>query len=262
MVRKSKVAIIFLALSLFASGQLWGGVSDDIAPCVIFLIRHIPGDREPRFGSGFLLRKGEAPFIVTAGHVAIALGEDFQIVMPGADGRPVTARMQNTKWHVSTSSDVALARIKAINPRHIKVLIKRCLPENFLTARPLPPSRDISLTVMGYPLGLGAKDFVSPISIETRAASGFITLPRFDNMRKATFILLQDPSIGGLSGGPVFDTGKGYFEGGSMTVRSGVSVVGLVHGVISDKTGGKFAAVVPSTEISALLQLQVAPSQE
>jgi hypothetical protein len=44
-----------------------------------------------------------------------------------------------------------------------------------------------------------------------------------------------------------------------MTVRQGVSLVGLIHGVISDKTGGKFAAVVPSTEIAPLLEFSVPP---
>ena len=108
---------------------------------------------------------------------------------------------------------------------------------------------------MGYPLGLGATGYVSPLSIETKAASGFITLNRSDNGNPATFILLQDPSIGGLSGGPVFDTGKNFFPGGrQMTVREGISVVGIIHGVISDKSGGKFAAVVPATEIVKLFE--------
>lgn len=44
-----------------------------------------------------------------------------------------------------------------------------------------------------------------------------------------------------------------------MTVRQGVSLVGFIHGVISDKTGGKFAAVVPSTEIAPLLEFSVPP---
>jgi hypothetical protein len=106
---------------------------------------------------------------------------------------------------------------------------------------------------MGYPLGLGATGYVSPLSLETRAASGFITMSRFDNGKLADFILLQDPSIGGLSGGPVFDLGKSYLTGErKMISRQGWTLVGLVHGVISDQSGGKFTAVVPSTFIAPL----------
>lgn len=105
---------------------------------------------------------------------------------------------------------------------------------------------------MGYPLGLGSKGYVSPLTLETRAASGFITLKRFDNHKDATFILLQSPSVSGLSGGPVFDVGRPLIEGGTVSPREGISLVGLVSGVIWDKTGGKFAMIVPATEISKL----------
>jgi len=107
---------------------------------------------------------------------------------------------------------------------------------------------------MGYPLGIGAGGYVSPLSLETKAASGFVTMPRFDTKQPAIFILLQNPSVGGLSGGPVFDTGMGHFgPGGQMIVRRGVSIVGLMHGEITDEGVGKLAAVVPASEIALLL---------
>lgn len=229
------------------------GVTDGLAPCVIFLIQDVQVD--PKAGTGFLVRSEEKTFLVTASHVAKAVGSKCKLVMSGADGKAIIVMASDLRWISSDSADVALVWINQNEANLHKMLLERSVPLHLLSGRPLPPSRDVPLTVLGYPLGLGATGYVSPLSLETKAASGFITLPRFDNRKLATFILLQDPSIGGLSGGPVFDTGKSYFAGGrKMTIREGASVVGLIHGVISDKTGGKFAAVVPATEIVNLIQ--------
>jgi hypothetical protein len=249
-----QLTFLFLSTVTGLAQTVPQSITDGLAPCVIFLMQDVQPGKDAS-GTGFLVRADEKVFLVTAGHVARKLGPKFKIVMPGADGKAITAIASSIKWIESDSADVALVPIHQDEANLHKMLLNRSMPIHFLSGRPLPPSRDVPLTVMGYPLGLGSTGYVSPLSLETRAASGFITLPRFDNQKLATFILLQDPSIGGLSGGPVFDTGKSYFAGGrQLTVREGVSVVGLIHGVISDKTGGKFAAVVPATEIINLIR--------
>lgn len=231
------------------------GVTDKLAPCVLFLIQDVPPGQNAKFGSGFFVRKDNTSYIVTTGHVSKAIGNNFKIIMPTNDGKADKSKILNADWIESKVADVAIAKVISEDPQFEYIVANRSFDYSYLSARPLPPSRDITLTVMGYPLGLGASGYVSPLSIETRAASGYITLNRFDTNMPATFILLQDPSIGGLSGGPVFDTGKMFFGGDrTMTVRSGISIVGIVHGVISDETGGKFSAVVPSTEIVKLLE--------
>jgi len=245
-------ACVFL-ISVFAVSLSNAGVTDDLAPCVVYLQQDVPEGQDANIGSGFLVRSGNAAYLVTAAHVARAVGKRIRIVMPGADGKPVRASLVGAAWRESSQADAAVNRLN-IEESHREMILDRCAPIALFSSRELPPSRDIPLTVMGYPLGLGADGYVSPLSIETRAASGFITMRRFDNNQFATFIILQDPSVGGLSGGPVFDTGKGYFAGGrKMITREGVSIVGLIHGVIFDKTGGKFTAVVPSTEIVRLI---------
>ncbi len=249
-----RFVFVTLAVASLFSPPVNAGVTDDIAPCVVFLMEDVPAGDNANIGSGFLVRSDNTVLLVTASHVAKHLEHTWQMVMPGSDGRAVILEASNLGWSVSSTADAAIAVLRPDDPQHHKALLDRSLPGNLVSARPLPPSRDIPLTVMGYPLGIGATGYVSPISIDTRAASGFVTLERADNKKLATFILLQDPSVGGLSGGPVFDTGKSYFGGGRMlSVRSGVSLVGLVHGTISDKTGGKFAAIVPATEINKLI---------
>ncbi len=248
-------SILNLIIILFVSTSLNAGVIDDIVPCVIFLMQDVEPGQKANIGSGFLVRKDNSSFIVTASHVAKEIGRSIRIILPRKDGHADKAGFKNVEWIESPTADVALAKVTLTNPEHLRIFLNRSVPILLLSARPLPPSRDITLTVMGYPLGLGVSGYVSPLSLETKAASGFITLNRFDNDMPATFILLQDPSIGGLSGGPVFDTGKSFFSSGrQMQVREGVSVVGIIHGVISDKTGGKFAAVVPATEIVKLIE--------
>jgi len=243
------VSLLIVPISTAGSGTVEG-----LVPCVVFLIQDVPDGGQAHTGSGFLVRDGDIPMLVTASHVASALGKYWTMIMTGKDGKAVTAKTSGITWSISPTADVACAVLPIETAADRTTLLSRCLPIEILSARPIPPERDIPLTIMGYPLGLGASGYISPLSLESKAASGLITLPRFDNGKLATFILLQDPSIGGLSGGPVFDTGKSYFAGGrQMTVREGVSVVGLIHGVISDDTGGKFAAVVPSTEIVNLI---------
>jgi hypothetical protein len=255
------VNVVFVASMFVPSLPAWAGITDDVAPSVVFLTQDVPAGKDASNGSGFLIRKGDKPFLITASHVARDIGTSFKIIMPGHEGQAVTNRLKGVKWNISPTADVAMLLIKTSNQDEYKALLNRCLPANLITARPLPPSRDFPLIVMGYPLCLGTTGFVSPLSLETHAASGFITMERFDNKKLATFILLQSPSTSGLSGGPVFDIGKSYFEGRDLTARNGVSLVGLISGVIYDKTGGKFSMVVPSTEIARLLESSAGSDQ-
>jgi hypothetical protein len=66
-----------------------------------------------------------------------------------------------------------------------------------------------------------------------------------DTNTPCEFFLLENPSVGGYSGGPIFDLG--IMIVGSMTVtKERTYCLGLMHGTISDKTGGKLAAVTPA----------------
>jgi S1-C subfamily serine protease len=239
----------FFWACLFAINVL---AETDVAPCAVFLREWNPSKADHIIGSGFLVRSNATLLIVTAEHVARGIGDIWRLTIPTIDGKGRTVTATNITWRFSsTGADVAVCRV-ALKGTNV---LGQGLPFEMLSSRPNPPSRDIPLTVFGYPLGLGGEGYVSPIARETKAASGFITLPRFDTKARCTFIILQDPSVGGFSGGPVFDTGLNFFAGGrAIAIRDGVSLVGLMHGTLSDKTGGKFAAVVPAEEIVKLLR--------
>jgi S1-C subfamily serine protease len=235
--------------------------TDELARCVVFFRQEVPPGSPANVGSGFLVARAQDVYLVTAAHVARNVGSDWTLFVQGSDGRPVKTRMQQPPWEFAAQHDVAVLLL-APKEDQKAFLLSRSLPMKTLSARPLPPSRDITLTVMGYPLGMGVQGFISPLSRETKAASGFITLPRADTQQPATFIVLQDPSIGGLSGGPVFDTGLPHFTTGRrMIVREGLSLVGLMHGEWLDKGGGKMAAVVPASEIVSLLDIAAGMKQ-
>ena len=110
------------------------------------------------------------------------------------------------------------------------------------------PARELPLTVIGFPLRLGTKGAFSPISRETKAASGLLQISMSPGSPPATVFVTQDPSVGGFSGAPIIDTGKSYpTESGGIQFRQGVfKVYGMSIGTISDDTGGKLGVVVPS----------------
>jgi S1-C subfamily serine protease len=249
-----KTVLIILAMMLIFSGKpALAGVTDSLTPCVVFLTQEAGSGKVVNYGTGFIVSRDNRPFLVTASHVARDIGSDFAMIMPGDKDKAVTERKKGVAWIMSPWADVAFTGMSTGNRDEDKKLLQRSIPARLFTARALPPSRDVSLVTLGYPLGLGAKgQQVSPLSFESRAASGLITLDRFDTGKAATFILLQNPSISGLSGGPVFDVGRPLLEGNQLEPRDGLSLVGLVSGVIWDKTGGKIAMIVPATEIARL----------
>lgn len=64
--------------------------------------------------------------------------------------------------------------------------------------------------------------------------------------------LSSDVSVGGYSGGPVFD--MGYEKMGCATATKEKTVLhGIVHGTMSDETGGKIALITPMLYIKDLI---------
>ncbi len=113
------------------------------------------------------------------------------------------------------------------------------------------PSRDLVITIVGFPLGKGwgrepDEDF-APLTRTTRAASGFI--------EGGTLFLLQDPSVQGYSGAPVFDLAE-PLRTASLYAPAGrpVTCLGVVSGTLADNTGGKMGAVVPTKCIPELIR--------
>jgi len=187
-------------------------------------------------------------FLITAAHVASSLRGDSKAILRADLEKPVEIQLATLagsipNWHFHKTADVAVLLLSP--PKEIRPLLtEHFIPLEMLQPKQSAPSREIPLIVLGFPLGLGVEGSFSPISKQTLAASGLIELP---TPKLSTYFLLQDPSVGGFSGAPVFDMRGAILSGRTITMRGGgPRVVGLVSSTISDRTGGKFGAVVPS----------------
>ncbi|WP_271785318.1 toxin-antitoxin system YwqK family antitoxin [Aquimarina algiphila] len=89
-------------------------------------------------------------------------------------------------------------------------------------------------------------------TIKLSASSDIVYLNQRNKNFKNPFFLLDDPSIGGFSGGPVLNIDQSFINNRiynflPYTGRP-LKIVGLIHGTIKDNLGG-FAAIVPSFQI-------------
>jgi len=286
--KMKKYIIILISLLLWVSGYDVMAADyftrEELVPCIVHLKqerikkielkgeqvefwykRHAKNKPEPLYeypsGSGFLGESGGQLFLITAGHVAKDMTSTAWVILKGDDGKPRRFNLsdlgdfQNSvPWFYHPEADVAILHL---NPSH--EFINRHLTGHFLPLSLIPqtlnaPSRDTPLTVSGFPLGLGSDKDFSPLTKQSYSASDLLTLKRADNNKFSTFFVLEDPSIGGYSGGPVFDISI-YKLGATTTKGDGTKLLGIIHGTVSDETGGKLAAVTPSFYILETIRL-------
>lgn len=225
-----------------------------------------PGDQSPKprqmtqSGTGFLVTDATRLYLVTAAHVAKGMGPGGQVTLAGPKDTPETIALDDLSgesrqtWVQHASADVAVLVLKPSQQTVQRYLQGRFLPFEVFSAADSPPPRETQLTVIGFPKGLGVKGRFSPLTLQTLPASGFLSMKRFDIPIDTEFFMLQNPSTGGYSGAPVIDVSR-YVMGAMTTTGEGTRVFGLVHGTISDDTGGKLAAVVPVRFIVETLRI-------
>ena len=254
--------IISYFLGLSARGQMSTYPKDSLANCILMLRVDTVIDGKPSVitGTGIFIGKGEDTYIVTASHVAKAMSSKSSIIFKAKNDVPVKLNLNQLvtdgaiHWKNSEKADVAVLKIDPPQKFWDNGLFQnRFMPIALLYDSLKSISRETPLTVFGFPLGLGLDGFFSPLTYRSFPSSGLITLPRFDNGKLSSFILLENPSVGGYSGGPVFDMGL-VDEGNIQFIRpKGTFCYGIVHGTISDLTGGKIAAITPAFYILELL---------
>jgi hypothetical protein len=199
-------------------------------------------------GTGIFVAKGNDLYLLTATHVAITTNKTTAIVISDAQGNatsiPLVSFNKGLAWKHHPIADISALPIQ-MGPTIQAHLVGRILPFDHFHTQRMPISRDIELTCVGFPNGLGAQGMFSPLTYRSYVSSALISLNRADTNTPCEFFLLENPSVGGYSGGPIFDLG--IMIVGSMTVtKERTYCLGLMHGTISDKTGGKLAAVTPA----------------
>ena len=204
-------------------------------------------------GTGFFVRKGDNLFLATAGHVAKSLALEVTLIASDRSGNSKTYSLdKKVKWTFNEKADVAVSQLR--DPMFISDFMQGALDIRFLHDTEDSPVPELPLVVVGFPLGLGVQNKFSPLRRETHAASGLIDLPRADTKQTATFFVLQDPSIGGYSGAPVFIVDAKRFGNTIMKGFDATSCIGIIHATWSDNTGGKLGLVTPTKYLFDLIK--------
>jgi len=118
------------------------------------------------FGTGFLVR-AEHPFLVTAEHVAQHLTATSSITVRAPGDKPIQLTigelvpgLKVLPWVRHSEGDVAVLRLASIE--QLGFLEQRFFSGQLLPSREAAPAREISVTVMGFPLALGTRRAVLP----------------------------------------------------------------------------------------------------
>lgn len=215
-----------------------------------------PAPGGEKVGTGlFIVKDNKSPFILTATHVAVDCNASTDVVMSDASSNGQAFKLSlfngTMAWKHHPVADISVLPVQPA-ASIIPHLTGRFFPAEQLNATTTPPSRDAYLTAVGFPHGLGAIGRFSPFTFRSHASSSLVTLARFDTGTPSDFFTLENPAVGGYSGGPVFDLG--YIIVGAMTTTTGPTVChGIMHGTISDATGGKIAAVTPCSYVADLI---------
>lgn len=223
---------------------------------VVLNLRTPTSQGQERVGTGIVIVKnGTEPYILTASHVARGCNSSTIVVISDANSNSQSLNLSlfnaQLNWIHHPVADVS---VLPVNPdlsisTHLQ---GRFFPYEQLNTTITPPSRDAYLTAVGFPLGLGATGRFSPFTFRSHAASSLITLSRFDTNTPSDFFTLENPGVGGYSGGPIFELG--YIIVGAMTTNTGPTIChGIMHGTILDETGGKIAAVTPCSYVNDIV---------
>lgn len=207
-------------------------------------------------GTGSFVSHEGKYYLVTATHVKNDVDASTIIVFGDINNKSYTDILSAIKigdWKSHSVADLSILELDS--NKLSKYYSGRFLPSSeVLTDFSL--SRDIELTVCGFPRGLGTaltgSVQFSPFTFRSFPSSNILTLNRADTNTPCDFYCLENPSMGGYSGGPVFDLG--YLKTPMMQQNYGSTLIkGFVHGTMSDNTGGKIALITPAKYLLDIL---------
>lgn len=264
-------------------GPTAAGTLDDLAVSVVFLKDKVPimesvnGEafevwlKHPRSnivlqktlevsGSGFLVGTERLVYLVTAKHVATNMGRNAEVSLRGGDGKPATLRLgqlvgdgsSQLTWLHHAQLDLSIHPMVPVGGDVQEKIRGHVLQAGALKTCALAPSRDLVLTTLGFPLGLGVQTEFAPIAKESKPASGFLVDGEYG------FFLMQDPSISGFSGAPVFEPGDprvvATSTNGVGIAFGGTGCWGVVSATLGDVSGGKMARIIPSRYVASMIE--------
>ena len=219
------------------------------------------GHNNSKVGTGMFVTstngKGESRgWIVTASHVAKETSDNTIIVIQAKDGKaqelPLPLFGPVSTWRHHEVADISAFPV-LFSPINRQFTHERFYPIDHVMLEKRTVSRDFELTCVGFPHGLGTSGMFSPFTFRSYASSSYVTLNRADTRTECDFFCLENPSVGGYSGCPVFDLGYS-FDGLVRKTKEQTWCIGFMHGTMSDNTGGKIAMVTPAYYLADLVR--------
>lgn len=206
------------------------------------------GNLKESSGTGIFIQKESKHYLLTAQHISKMSSKDAYIYLCDNQQKPykimISQLNSNLIWKEHPVADMAVLEIDVSSNPWITT---RSFPYTQCDISLSSLNRDVELTTVGFPLSLGIKDKFAPLTFRSHAASDILKIFRFDTKTPTDAFFLENPSIGGYSGGPIFDLA--YMVSGLMTQNLGDSkLLGIMHGVAET-----MACVTPVSYIQDLI---------
>lgn len=248
-----KLIVVFLLFGTLSSkSQL---LSSESLYDKIVLLKEQIGNTE-RYGTGFLLTSNNAFFLITAKHVADSLHTELaEIYFRNSLKKGISIKLK--KFVVSepitqfnNESDFFILRLDPYDSTSKELLKKASLDVSIIGNNRRSLERNIDVVVFGYPIF--DLDHFTPITFKSNFSSGLMNIKMKDLPKPCYCYLLENPSMAGFSGGPVF----AGVEDRMTTPIDKTLIIGIVTGTTYDNTGGKFAIITPTFHLIDLIDNQ------
>ena len=208
-------------------------------------------------GTGFfLLKDPQHLFLITANHVTKDFNDQTMVYMAGKSNNVLSVTLNQLKGSHSiinhSNADVSAipVDIPYFNTLSAGVTL---YPISVIDVNKINKiSRDEELTSIGFPKGLGIGARFEPLTFRSFPASNIISnVSGLDGGYISDIFVMENASCGGYSGCPIIDLG--YKVSGLISQSSNTYIYGVMHGTISDDTGGKMAVVTPAYYILQII---------
>ena len=206
-------------------------------------------------GTGTFIQKDGKYYVLTAEHVINNIIKAEYIIL--CDLKMIPRKLdlnilnKNYCWKIHPIADMAVLEIDSNVNSWIST---RSFPYDHCEVSMSKLNWDTEVTTVGFPCGLGIKNVFAPLTFRSFPASEILQLNRLDKKTIITDVfLLEDPSIGGYSGGPVFDLAYKVDYNMSQT-KDKTRLYGIMHGYVGNAvSGGHMSFVTPISYLSQLI---------
>lgn len=247
---KKIFVLLSFSVPFFANAQQLN--SEELYDKVV-LLKEKSGTGE-RYGTGFILTSNNGFFLITAKHVADSLHTEIaEIYFRDSSKKAIGYKVKRfiaskPVVQFNEQSDFFILRLDPFDSTSTKILKKASLDAKSIANNRESLDRKFEVVVFGYPIF--DFDNFTPITFKSHFSSSLMNIYMKDLPKPCYCYLLENPSMSGFSGGPVF---IGVKDRATMQMNATL-IIGIVTGTTYDKTGGKFAVITPTFHLLDLIK--------